>query len=526
MTRPLFDPSKIRGAPESSPARGEADHDHLTVSQLSERIKTALEHGIGSPIGVLGQVSNLATPNHWYFSLKDEQAVVSCVAWASSARRFGFVPSDGDEVVAIGHVSHYAPQGRTQFYVQRMQPVGAGALQVRFQELCEKLRAQGYFREDRKRALPAFPRRVAVITSAGGAAVHDVIATARHRCGAVGLTIVDVRVQGEGAAADVARAVRWVNRRRESLGVDAILVTRGGGSMEDLWAFNEQVVADAVFESDLPVVAAIGHESDTTVIELVADLRAATPTQAAMRLVPDAGELRRQIDHLRGRLTLLVRRRAEFSAHRLEALGRRECMRDPMKLVVRARQRVEALQVDLQRIVRSRLAEDRGRLERLAGRLAGMPTDRLVAARHQRLAVLADRLDRVVRARIDQRPRLRRLARQLHESSRRRLALARGRVEQMDRELTAVDPMRVLRRGYTCTTDASGALVRSVADVRAGDRLRTRVADGTIDSIASSSRPDPLPEPAAPRTSRPDPKPRDSERDDPADQMDLFSRPG
>ena len=188
------------------------------------------------------------------------------MAWASSARRFGFTPKVGDQVVVTGHISHYPAQGRTQLYVSAMAPVGAGALEQRFQALCQTLRGLGYFDPETKQPLPLLPRRIAVITSASGAAVHDVIDTARRRSKAVGIVIVDVRVQGDGAADAVADAIGRVDADSARLGIDAILVTRGGGSVEDLWAFNERVVADAAHTCGLPLVAAIGHESDTTVI--------------------------------------------------------------------------------------------------------------------------------------------------------------------------------------------------------------------------------------------------------------------
>ncbi|MHC4142614.1 MAG: exodeoxyribonuclease VII large subunit, partial [Planctomycetota bacterium] len=229
----------------------------------------------------------------------------------STARSFGFEPEDGTEVIATGHLSHYGPQGRTQLYVDRLEPVGAGALEIRFRALCKELRGLGYFDQDRKKPLPALPRRIAVITSATGAALQDVIATASNRLPAVGFVLIDVRVQGEGAAEQVAAAMRMADDRRFELGIDAILVTRGGGSAEDLWAFNERIVADAAYACELPLVAAIGHESDTTVIELVADVRAATPTQAVVRLVPARTQLQEQVAHLQDRLRFLLGRHLE-----------------------------------------------------------------------------------------------------------------------------------------------------------------------------------------------------------------------
>jgi exodeoxyribonuclease VII large subunit len=498
MSRLPFEPSKARGPGRESAKRSArrerkkygrvTEAEYLTVSQLADLIKTTMEQRIASPIRVVGQVSNLSTKNHWYFSLKDEAAVVQCVAWASSARKFGFSPKDGDEVLATGHISHFPPQGRTQLYVTALRPVGAGALQVRFEQMCAELRALSYFDEERKKPLPIFPRRIAVVTSAAGAAIHDVISTAAHRCKAVGLLVVDVRVQGEGAAEDVARAIRWLDANHERLGVDAILVTRGGGSIEDLWAFNERIVADAAFACSLPLVAAIGHESDTTVIELVADLRAATPTQAAMRLVPSAEDLMRQIGHLDHRLFFLIRRAVEQGRQKLNLLVGREAFRDPLAILRRERDHLGSLARDLARSIRGRLTAGRADLERLAGRLERLRPHVLVAHRHERLAVLAHRLDQGLRIRVNQRPRLEGLRRRLDDAVHRRVAASARQVAAMDRELPAVDPRLVLGRGYSYTTDARGGLIRSIRDVRGGDRMRTHVSDGTIESIVGGSQ--------------------------------------
>lgn len=362
-----FNPDDAAGPPpEPGPARREqsrfpaaADGRELSVSELSEIIRRTLEERIPSPLRVVGEVSNLNVRNHWYFSLKDESAVVQCVAWASSAKRFRFEAKDGQQVVATGHVSHYGPQGRTQFYVRALVPVGAGALELRFRALCEELRGLGYFDEARKRPLPAYPRRIAVVTSKTGAALQDVINTCAQRWQAVGLLVVDVRVQGEGAAESVADAIDRINASRAALGVDAILVTRGGGSIEDLWAFNERVVADAVFRSALPVVAAIGHESDTTIIDLVADVRAATPTQAVMRLVPARSQLAQQLDHLAHRLRSLTGRRLERERERVASLARTELLRNPRAIVARARLDFQQRSTSCRRAIRNRLQRER-----------------------------------------------------------------------------------------------------------------------------------------------------------------------
>jgi exodeoxyribonuclease VII large subunit len=495
VSRLPFDPARVAGPPDDSPppARREqrryghlGEAQHLTVGELAGLIRRALEERLPAPLRVAGEVSNLRTPGHWYFSLKDDEAVVACVAWASTVRRFSFTPRDGDAVVATGYVSHFESQGRTQFYVQALAPLGAGALEQRFRAMCDELRRLGYFDDARKKPLPLLPRRVAVITSAAGAAVHDVVTTAAQRCRAVAILVVDVPVQGAGSGAAIAAAIAAVDARREELEIDAIIVTRGGGSAEDLAAFNERAVADAAFACRLPLVAAIGHESDTTVIELVADVRASTPTQAAMRVVPDAEELARQIEHLAHRLRLVARRRLDLAQQRL------------------ADRRVTGA-------VRHAVARARARVERLAAALARLRPAAIVAARHERVAVLAHRLDAAVRRRTDARGAVADLADRLRAALRRRLERGRDRVEQWRRALAALDPAEVLRRGFSYTTDESGAVVRSARSVRAGAMIRTHLADGAVDSRVERA-----PAPTVRRRSAPG-------ADGNGDQMDLFA---
>jgi exodeoxyribonuclease VII large subunit len=446
------------------------------VAEVAELIRQTLEEGVPSPLRVVGEIGALSQRQHWYFTLKDEQAVLSCVAWASSAARFGFTPREGDEVLAVGHVSHYAPQGRTQFYVTRLEPVGAGALAARFRAMCEELRRLGYFDDARKKPIPTFPRRVAVVTSRHGAALQDVVDTARRRCPAVELLVVDVRVQGDGAAEEIARAIRWIDRNASHLGIDAMLVTRGGGSIEDLWAFNERIVADAVMGASIPVVAAIGHESDTTVIELVADLRAATPTQATMRLLPDAAALREQLQHLHARLGLLARRRIERGRERLEAAARQELLRRPQVILGRLRERLELMARAGRLALRDRLSRESRRLDQATSRLElHRPTTALASA-HGALGFRQARLLGAMRATLER---------------------CQSRVDLLDRQRQALDPASVLRRGYSLTQRADGSLVRSVGEVSPQERLWTQVADGTIESVvvrAGGSRGESSPE--------------------------------
>ncbi|HVZ93264.1 MAG TPA: exodeoxyribonuclease VII large subunit, partial [Phycisphaerales bacterium] len=376
MKRSRFDPSRAAGAPrgESSDASGAAGSlfagdgavpppaaltgaapahaasSAISVSELASRIEGALAKGFPDRVRVVGEISNLRKQTHLYFNLKDPDggddskhgAVISCVMFAKDASGVRFTPADGAKVVITGRIAFFAKQGRTQLYVEAMEPMGLGALEQRFRALSEELKKLGYFEPERKRALPVFPRRVAVVTSRTGAALQDVLSTMKRRCAAVDVAVVDVRVQGDGAAPSIVRALDWLSREHERLGVDAVIVTRGGGSIEDLWAFNERAVAEAIVRSSVPVVAAIGHETDVTIAELVADARCATPTQAAMVLTPDRAALGEELLHRRARLVHSMLRRFERERMRLSVVEAQPLYADPAAMVREARGVVES----------------------------------------------------------------------------------------------------------------------------------------------------------------------------------------
>ncbi len=437
----------------------------LSVSQLATLIDDALRAGLPRPIRVIGEISGFADRTHWWFSLKDDRSVVSCVMFASRARAARFRPENGMEVVASGRVEHYAQQGRTQLYVDRLEPVGAGALELEYRRLVAELRAEGYFDEDRKRPLPVFPRRVAIVTSRTGAALQDVLDTMKRRCPSVEVLIIDVLVQGERAAPAIVHALDQLSRRASALGIDAILLTRGGGSLEDLWAFNERAVADAVLRSSVPVVAAVGHETDVTIAELVADVRASTPTQAAMRVTPDRDALLEQLDRTGARLRRGLAGRIETGRQRLLRAARSTPMARPLEPL---RRRGEALKHQARALghALSRALHARGlRLERLDGRLSRARPQTVLAARDERLAALEHRL---------------------HHAAARRLEVERARAESLHRQLRLAGPMNVLRRGFSITLNASGRIVQSPWDVAPGDAIETRLARGAIRSTVDA----------------------------------------
>jgi exodeoxyribonuclease VII large subunit len=482
-----FDPDKM-AAPRRSVAPA-ADAAPWSVSRLAGEIDATLRRGVPAPVRVIGEVSGFRDRTHWYFDLKDEGAVVNCVLFANVARKINPPPRDGEQVVVKGRVEFYTKAGKVSFILESLERAGEGPLDRAFRELCATLKAEGYFAIERKKPLPRFPRRIAVITSRSAAALQDVIDTARRRCPAVGLVLVDVPVQGDAAAPEIARAIDRVSRHHQQLGVDAIILTRGGGSKEDLWCFNERAVADAIHRCTVPLVAAIGHETDTTIAELVADERCATPTQAAMRLTPDTSELLRQLDSTQRRLVTALARGAELASRDID----------------RAADRLESAALESVAALRTRAHQLEIRLERVRPQAQHA---RMIA----RVAAAEERLRRVMQSRLDP-TRLRAAHDALARAIARRSRDAAASLDALDKHLAAISPKRVLERGFSITAAADGRLVRSVADVAAGDALTTHVADGTIASTVG--------EHAAPRTNQPVPRSRKARGPDP-EEPGLF----
>ena len=434
--------------------------DVLSVSALTEQVQGVLRVTFDD-VWVRGEVSQPRTPasGHMYLTLKDEQAVLPAVVWRSALVQSSFRPADGDEVLARGYVDVYPPHGRYQFIVRHLEPLGAGALQRKFEQLKVKLAAQGLFDRDAKRPIPLFPRRIALITSKSGAAVRDMIKVIHRRYAPVTLVLLPVRVQGATAAGEIARAFA----RAERLGdIDVIVAGRGGGSLEDLWAFNEEVVARAIFACEIPVVSAVGHESDVTIADLVADVRAATPSHAGELVVPDGREVAQQLAHLTSRVRRSLRYRLDFAWQQVEALAERPVVRDA-RLIVRAR---------------------RERLNLLAGHIQRETPQRRVENRLQRVAGLAARLGPPLRRRLlAEAETLARMRTRLSTRSAQIVPQRRAHVGHLERTLESLSPTAILRRGYSITTrvELSGGsnVVRASEEVSPGDRLLTRLGDGS-----------------------------------------------
>jgi exodeoxyribonuclease VII large subunit len=343
----------------------------LTVSELTAAIKALLETTLPA-VWVTGEISNFSRPRsgHCYLTLKDDGAQISAVIWRSTAAGVRFDLHDGLEVICRGPLSVYPPQGKYQLVIQEIQPKGIGALELALRQLRDKLAREGLFDPAHKRPLPPFARKIALVTSPTGAAIRDFLEVLRRRWRGADVLVVPVRVQGEGAAIEIARAIQAVNRL--SVPIDCLVLARGGGSLEDLWAFNEEIVCRAIYASRIPVVSAIGHEIDVTLSDLVADVRALTPSEAAERVAPAAEELLNRLRHYERRLCQSMRSRAAASRSRLEALARCRPMRCPYDGVHELGRRLDELDLRSARAVRAQLRSARRGIDAATARLESL----------------------------------------------------------------------------------------------------------------------------------------------------------
>ncbi len=410
--------------------------------------------------GHLGRRRNFQLPRsasgHIYFTLKDDRSQVRCVFFKQQQRGIKFRPEDGLHVTVRGSISVYEARGEYQIYVENIEPVGLGALQLAFEQLKKRLEAEGLFSSARKKPLPMLPSRIGLITSPRGAAVRDVVRILRRRFPNVHLMVFPVRVQGEGAAAEIVKALKFFNQKKL---VDVLILARGGGSMEDLWAFNEEVLARAISASEIPVISGVGHETDFTIADFVADVRASTPSAAAELVVQTRREFDKHIADLRETLASLVRYRLLDLSKRVHELSARRGFRRPLDLLRQQRQRADEMTSRLALGLRARLEQSRKRFTALHLRIATFDFRVKISAFRLRLekrsADLGVRAERLLRAK---RERLERLAIQLEERS----------------------PLRVLERGYAIATDAAGNLLRDAAQLQLGDSVAIQLHRGKL----------------------------------------------
>jgi exodeoxyribonuclease VII large subunit len=429
----------------------------LSVSDLTAQIKTLLETRFAD-VWVEGEISNVRphSSGHWYFTLKDRGAQVGCASFRNQNRYIRFRPEDGLAVRVRGRLSLYEPRGEYQIVVSAIEPVGVGALQLAFEQLKTRLAEEGLFAAERKRPLPVLPRRVGIVTSPTGAALQDILRVLGRRNRAVSVLVAPARVQGEGAAEEIVAALEALDARGD---VDVIIVGRGGGSLEDLWPFNEEIVARAIAAARVPVVSAVGHETDVTIADFVADLRAPTPSASAELVARAAADLHAEIEALRAEARAAVRYRLLAERSRVRDLAAAPPMRAVPGLVTRAMQRADELRRALDDAVAARLRALRSGLALRNTGLAAAEPRRRSAEERARVAALEARLRAAARAAVDGR--------------KEGLALLAG-------SLSSLSPLDVLMRGYAIVTDARGRVVRSPADVAPGEEIVVRVVDGTF----------------------------------------------
>ena len=428
----------------------------IRVSELNLQARRVLEQGVGEQwvSGELSRVTRHAS-GHWYFTLKDAEAAVSCAMFARETAGVLFEPADGMQVEVLGRASLYEASGRYQLIVSEMEAAGRGALQQQFEALKAKLAEEGLFDETRKQALPRLPQRIGLVTSPTGAAVRDLVEVLTRRFPHVEILLAPVTVQGAGAARSIAAAIEHMNGRGE---LDLLIVGRGGGSLEDLWAFNEETVARAIAASGLPVISAVGHEIDFTIADFVADVRAPTPSAAAELAVPELGELERLLGQEQRRLVSALRDSVQALQIRFERVAEHGVFREPAQAVRLYRQRIDGLEGQL----RALLVEARGagaeRLERVRLR-GGYALERALQQRQQRVDEAGLRLRHGCEG-----------------ASRQR----RERLGSVERQLTLLNPLAVLGRGYSLTLGSDGSVVRSVKELERGAVIRTRLEDGVL----------------------------------------------
>ena len=527
--------SSKKSAGRSAARSAEPAGETMSVSELGKTIKGVLDRHLPDVLSVRGEIGtwNRAASGHRYFSLKDESASIDCKMWKSSVAGLKFEPQSGQEVVIRCRADFWAVRGSLSLVATSIEPVGQGALELAFQQTVERLRAEGLFEPGRKLAIPDYPQRVCLVTSLQAAGLADALKVLR-RAKPVELSILPVAVQGEKAAPSIAAGLELISKHHAKLGIDVVLLIRGGGSIEDLWCFNEEIVARAVADCSVPIVTGIGHETDTTVADLVADYHAHTPTEAATHLVRHWRNARDRVEQLAVALRRDVRLLMRDRTQQLDRLAERPMFRRPTELVDLRRQQVDELQAGLERALRRLARETAMRISNAARRLEAHRPSHRVALLRERLSRREQALGELVRrlnvARVDhlrtvakdldraaessvrrQRQRLDGLSRRLERlSPTSRLQLAAGRVDAMasrlhraadqatrtaaqhlsalEGKLQALDPTRVLGRGYSITMNKAGKVVRGKDDVRSGETIVTRVSDGEIESVVDARK--------------------------------------
>src|SRR5438128_410668 len=436
-----------------------------TVRDLVVAVRTHIEREY-SDIWVEGEISNFRAHDsgHLYFTLKDSNAQIKAVMFRSQARLLRFRPENGMQVVGRGRITIYEDRGELQISAEYLEPKGAGALQVAFEQLKAKLEAEGLFDAARKKPIPTLPRRIGIVTSPQAAALRDILNVLRRRHDTAGILIFPAQVQGEAAALEVTAGVRYFNKARN---VDVIIVARGGGSAEDLAAFNHEGLARAIAASEIPIISAIGHETDFTIIDFVADLRAPTPSAAAELVIRSRQEVEEEAEGLHRRLVLAVRYRLAVAQRALIELAQHGAFAGMMDAINQRQQRLDDLLYRLERAERQIFEQHRRRWELAAAAVRHYDVRRMLSGIHQQLDARVAAIAAAIHSLLLQR---------------------RSQLEQLAGRLEALSPMAILDRGYALVFDASGKLLKDAAKVSAGDEISARLARGEIRATVTKSK--------------------------------------
>lgn len=448
---------------QSLDGSGHSPPEILTVHELVSQIRENLESEF-SAIWVTGEISNLKTPHsgHTYFTLKDKDAQIQAVFFKFKKRYIRFEPEDGMQVLCKGIVTVYEVRGTVQINVEYMEPVGLGALHLAFEQIKERLDKEGLFDQAHKKELPHVPQRIGVITSPTGAAIQDILKIITRRFANVEILIVPVRVQGDSAASEIVEALELLNRRKDR---DVIILARGGGSLEDLWPFNEESVARAMFASSIPVISAVGHETDFTIADFVADFRAPTPSAAAERVVRNKADIQEKLDALARRLRGQSRYLLERKKSELEILYRR--LVSPEQKIGRAQQHLDELMEGLERSIRYRIESLKGRLLNQHSSLRLLSPVEKIGRLGERLATMQNKLRREADILLKSR---------------------RERYGALQRRLYSLSPLSVLERGYSIVTKVpEGAIVRDSRSLLHKDRLKIQFHHGRTECIVDKT---------------------------------------
>ncbi|MDD7994691.1 exodeoxyribonuclease VII large subunit [Kosakonia sp. H7A] len=437
-----------------------------TVSRLNQSVRLLLERELGQ-VWISGEISNFTQPasGHWYFTLKDDTAQVRCAMFRNSNRRVTFRPQHGQQVLVRANITLYEPRGEYQIIVESMQPAGEGLLQQKYEQLKAKLAAEGLFDQQLKQPLPSPAHCVGVITSKTGAALHDILHVLKRRDPSLPVVIYPTAVQGEDAPEQIVRAIALANARQEC---DVLIVGRGGGSLEDLWSFNDERVARAIFASRIPVVSAVGHETDVTIADFVADLRAPTPSAAAEIVSRNQLELLRQVQAMQQRLEMSMDYYLAGRNRRFALLNHRLQQQHPQLRLARQQTVLERLQQRMQNALDTQLKRASARQQRVMQRLNQQNPQPRIHRAQSRVQQLEYRLSQNIRD---------------------RLSTTRERFGSAITHLEAVSPLATLARGYSVTTSPAGEVLKKTRQVKVGDKLTTRLNDGWVESEVSNVTP-------------------------------------